>query len=98
MTTERINEISSYLAKDVEATKKLLDMDPADAAAKLVEEGFAVTADELIAYGDALKELGASKEGELDEADLENVAGGIAIPTLLLIGIVAGYAASKGKW
>ena len=98
MDNERINEISNFLAKDIEATKKLLDLDPEKAAEQITAQGFEVTATELVEYGEKLKELGAAKKDELDEADLENVAGGIAFSTLLLIGIVAGYAMSKGKW
>ena len=98
MTNSRINEISEFLAKDVEETKKLLDMDPYAAAVKLGEQGFEVSGDELIEYGEELKKIGSNVEGELGEGDLENVAGGIGFSTCLLIGIVAGYAMSKGKW
>ena len=99
MTSERINEISQYLAKDLEGTKALLDMDASDAAAKLSAGGFAVTAEELIGYGEEIKKIaGADENGELGENDLVNVAGGVATATLIIVGLVAGYAMAKGKW
>lgn len=98
MTKERIDAISEFLAKDLEGTKKLLDAEPDVAAAKMTAEGFAVTADELVEYGEEIKRLSAQSEGELAEGDLENVAGGIATATLIIIGLVAGYAMAKGKW
>ena len=98
MNNERINEISNFLAKDIEATKKLLDLDPEKAASEITTKGFEVTADELVEYGEKLKEMGGANKDELNETELENVAGGVAFSTLLLIGVVAGYAMSKGKW
>ena len=98
MTTERITEISEFLAKDLDGTKALLAMDPSDAAAKLSADGLDVSADELIAYGEEIKKIAGGQNGELTENDLENVAGGFATATLLLVGIVAGYAMAKGKW
>lgn len=99
MTIERVNEISTVLAQDVEVAKSLLEMSPEEAAAKLNADGFEVSADELIDYGEELKKMNANAgSGELNEKDLENASGGIAFSTALLIGVVAGYAMSQNKW
>lgn len=95
MTTERINEISNYLATDLTKTKELLVISPEEAASRLNAEGFSVSADELIAYGDILKES-AAKTGELAESDLEQVAGGVGPCFWILVGVVG--AALYAKW
>ena len=97
MTTERVNEISEFLAKDLGKAKELLALSPEEAAAKISAEGFAVTAADLIAYSDEVRSI-AVKEGELGEGDLENVAGGIAASTIILGGMVVGFLVGKGVW
>ena len=95
MTTERINAISEYLATDIEKTKALLAVSPEEAAEKLTAEGFTVSAEELVEYGETLKnQLG--KEGELHEDDLENVAGGVGPCFWILVGVVG--SALYAKW
>ena len=98
MTTERINEISEYLARDLEKAKSLLESTPEEAAENLRVEGFDVTAEELIAYSEELIKIANEKDGELNEDDLENVAGGIAGSTVILIGMVIGFCVGKGVW
>ncbi len=94
MTIERINEIANYLGADVEKAKAMMALSAEDAAAKLTAEGFTVTADELVALGEELKKQG-TKEGELDENDLENVAGGVGPCFWILVGVAVGYG---GYW
>ncbi len=95
MTIERMNEISEYLSADVQKTQALLALSPEEASVKLTDEGFAVTADELIEFG---QKLGAKppKEGELDESDLEEVAGGLGPCFWIIVGAV-GYEALR-RW
>lgn len=98
MTTERINAISDYLAKDLDGAKALLAMSPEEAAAKISENGFSVTSEELVEYGEAVKKIAAEKDGELVEGELENVAGGIAASTIILGSMVVGFLIGKGVW
>lgn len=96
MTNDRINEISEYLVKDTNAAKELMEMTPENAASKMIADGFEVTADELIEFGEELKKVNVNTEGELKENDLENVSGGLLASTVILGGIAIGYA--LGKW
>lgn len=84
MTEERLNEIAQAIGADEARAKALFELSPEAAAEKLTKEGFAVTADELIAFGKEAKKALSKVEGELGENDLENVAGGLKlwIPTI----------------
>ena len=97
MTKERINEISDFLAKDLGKARELLALSPEEAAAKISDDGFKVTPEELVEYGESLKTI-SLKEGELEEAALENVDGGIAAATIILGGMVVGFLVGKGVW
>lgn len=75
ITNERMNEIAEVIGSDEERAKTLFGMTPEEAAAELGKEGFTVTADELVDFGELVKSL-QGENGELDESCLENVAGG----------------------
>lgn len=78
MTEERMNQIvDAILAKGDEA-QALFDMEPEAAAKELTSGGFPVTADELVELGEAVNKakLSGNAEGELNESDLDDVAGG----------------------
>lgn len=78
MTEERMNQIvDAILAKGDEA-QLLFEMEPEAAAEKLANSGFPVTADELVELGEAVNKtkLSGNAEGELNEGDLDTVAGG----------------------
>ena len=97
MTIDRVNQISEFLAQDLQGTKALMEMEPAEAAEALAKKGFTVTGEELAEYGEELKKMGKTTEGELDEKDLENVSGGIAASTVILIGMAVGYIVGRGR-
>lgn len=97
MTIERINEISAVLAKDLQKAKDLMEMEPAEAANALAKDGLVVSPEELVEYGEELKKMSNKAEGELNENDLENVAGGIAGATVILIGMAIGYIIGRGR-
>ena len=97
MKIERINEISAFLANDLQNTKTLLEMEPAEAAKALAKGGLDVSPEELVEYGEELKKMSKETEGELDENDLENVAGGIAAATVILVGMAVGYIIGRGR-
>ena len=97
LSEKRIKEITEAIGTKQDRMVELVDMAPADAAAKLNSEGFQVTADELIEFADFAKK--SAESGELDEDALENVSGGIAGTTLFLIGTLGGLMlAKKGIW
>lgn len=80
MTNERIAKITEALGTDEQHIEALVRMTPEAAAAELMKEGFTVTAEELIDYGNAVKSM-VGENGEIDEAKLENVAGGCLVCT-----------------
>lgn len=88
ITKEKAIAISEFFNADEERAKKLFELEPADAAAKMTADGCAVTADELIEIQAEIKKM-ATTGTELDEAALENVSGGIA-PLIIGGGIVVG--------
>ena len=89
MTQERINAIAEVLNADEERAKKLIDMEPADAAEALKAEGYDFTADELIEFGEIVAK--ANQAGELDESKLDNVAGGVIAAGVAIAAGLAGY-------
>lgn len=95
MIKERIQAIAQILEKDDEQRKALLDMEPAVAAEELRKQGYDFTADELIEFGKLV--VSSTNEGELDEAQLENVAGGFTIVTLLGVSFGAKVVYDIGK-
>ncbi|MDR1642951.1 MAG: class IIb bacteriocin, lactobin A/cerein 7B family [Clostridiales bacterium] len=91
LTQKKTEDLSAILTADPERAKKLLDLEPADAIAELSALGSDVTLDELKEYGEALKS--ASSGDVLDDAALDEVAGGIAP---VLIGVLAGVSGVLG--
>lgn len=101
MSKERMEEISQALMDNQSEIQVLLAMSPEDASARLKTLGYNFTAEELIAYGDELQKMKdkvMSKDGELNEENLEEVAGG-GLVTVALFGVVVGYYIyTRGKW
>ena len=102
MTNERIEAITKALTADEAQISNLFAMEPAEAAAKLAENGYNFTADELAEYGkllDQAKKDAEGANGELDENALENVSGGaVGLVTVALAGVAVGYWAYGQKW
>lgn len=88
ITNEKATAIAAYFKADEARTKELFEMEPAEAAAKMTADGCEVTADELIELHSEIQKVAATGT-ELDEAALENVAGGIA-PLIIAGGIFLG--------
>ena len=78
------------LMKDKTFVEQVLGAETAEAAQELfASRGVDFTMEEIIQIGEGLK--AASLEGELDAADLDAVAGGIALETVAaVVSIVAG--------
>ena len=87
---ERVDEILAALGNDQLHIKALAEMSSEDASAQLKKEGFEVSADELIEFGEYFRALAEKHPGhaggsvELDENGLENVNGGAGIMLLML--------------
>lgn len=86
----RLEQIAQILAADEDYARELLSVSAEAAAAKLGEQGYDFTADELKAFAEKLAALSDTAERELDENALDDVTGGSALGRTLL------YLAFKG--
>ena len=88
LTQFKADQISEYLSKDIEHTKELLDMEPELVLNELKAAGIECELEELVENGDVLnKAVAMSQKNELNEEDLEQVAGGVAITAGLILGL-----------
>lgn len=93
MTDERRSQFAAAAFKDEETAKKFLAMAPLEVISALKAEGIDFTEAEVIEIGEELKaQAEAMKKDELNEADLDNVAGGkgefkYGVVTGVLVGI-----------
>lgn len=95
MTNERTQYIDNVLAQDPDKLKKLLEMSPEEASAVLHDEGIDITAEELVEF---LNNIMASlKDGELNENDLDTVAGGCGGCVKDIVGAIWGVL-SRHVW
>lgn len=93
MTKERSEEISNALLADKNHIRELFELDPEEAAKELAKKGYDFTGAELVEYGDLLTEAKQkldNSDGELNEGQLDDVAGGGLVTTALL-GVAVGY-------
>ena len=88
MKDERTLKFEEIL-KEEDFVRKLCDMeDPEDVQAAFAEKGVDFTIEEIVEIGNALSSI--ETEGEISEAELENVAGGV--PGLVLFTLAASAA------
>jgi lactobin A/cerein 7B family class IIb bacteriocin len=94
LTDERAKKLSDYLVSDVERAQRLVDL-PADEALVLINaEGNDFTIDEIKDFGLVMEHVSQSnKDEELNEEELEEVAGGIVITSAVLAAGVALFTA-----
>ena len=90
MTKERAEILTQYLTSDPDRAKDLLALEAQEALQKINAEGYDFTIDELNEYCKAFK--AAVTEGELNESELETVAGGLVLTTGMVIGLVGCFA------
>jgi len=77
LATERVEKLTKYLLED-ESRKALLDLSVDEALAKINADGIDFTAEELKEFAEDMQKVAAkSANGELDEASLEDVSGGV---------------------
>lgn len=99
MSMERKQQFYEVAFKDEETAKDLMAKTPEEVSAYMTEQGYTYSADEIRAYGAELKEkLDALKAGELDEAALDDVAGGkgeftagVALGMLIGVAFLGGW-------
>lgn len=90
MTKERAEILTQYLTSDPDRAKDLLALEAQEALQRINAEGYDFTIDELNEYCNAFK--AAVTEGELNESELETVAGGLVLTTGMVIGLVGCFA------
>jgi len=83
LNAENAKALAEYLVKDDAGEKKLADLSAEEAAKVITADGIEVTADELAEFVKAVKETANQQTGELDEASLDGVSGGISMDRLL---------------
>ena len=103
MTVERAEILTKYLTSDPDNAKDLLALEPQEALERINAEGYDFTIDELNEYCKAFK--AAVAEGELNEGQLESVAGGVVLTGLMVVGLLGCFAggaaigiAAGAKW
>lgn len=114
LTQEKADQITTFLSRNIEHTKELLEMAPETVLVEINSAGIECNLDELVEYGKVLNSaIELSQKDELTEQDLEQVSGGVVITAGLILGLagclVAGavvggtavyitYRAVKGGW
>lgn len=96
LSEARINKIVSAMGTDEAKVKELVEMTPEAAAAKFAAMGYDFSAEELVEFGNYL--AANVPNGEINENELDKVAGGIAAETLFVIGVIIGMTANKNNW
>lgn len=101
LTEGKARVISDYLAADKERAKRLLGLDPNEAAAEMVAAGCDVTVEELVAFGAAMAQT--IGKDELSDTDLETVSGGLGVIMTYVvacgIAVACGYGVGRlEKW
>ena len=78
MTEERMEDICKALLTMGDEAKALCEMEPEDAAKRMTENGFSVTAEELVELSEEANKMKQMENGhgELNENELDSVAGG----------------------
>ena len=92
----KINEIAAAMGTDEAKIKAYVEMTPEDAAAEFSKMGYDITANDLVEFGEYITNKAA--EGEINEADLDQVSGGSVTGAVFLIGVLVGMTAAKNGW
>lgn len=102
MNQEKIKKIAEILKEDLGQTKALLELSPSEAAEYFTNKGCDVTEQEMIELAEGIKKMAAhlNEDGELDEAALEEVAGGASVEATLYgtLGVTLVAAAATYGW
>ena len=102
LTSERTEMLGKYLQENVERAKTLVELEPAEALKKINADGYDFSIEEIIEFGENLRNASASDE--LTEENLSKVAGGVigaaaaaVYLTCVSIGVTLGLAAGDHK-
>jgi lipoate-protein ligase A len=97
LTNERADLLADYLTKDTAKAKELLELTPEEAMAKINEDGFDFSVDEIRDFGEQLQHIASvnSDSEELDAEKLDTVSGGAFI-TLTAAGLATVFATCCG--
>ena len=90
LTKERAEVLASYLTADKERAEELLKLSPEEAIQKINADGNNFTMEEVKEFGTTLASVAKkmSENSEMNENDLEEVAGGLTNNQLYAIGEV----------
>jgi len=80
LTQERANMITDFINSDEDRAVKLMELAPAEAVKQMNTFGKDFTVEEIVEYGELARAQGFGA-GEIDAAELDNVAGGCASAT-----------------
>ena len=90
LTNERAEVLAKYLTDKKDDGFAILDLEAAEAAAKINADGYDFTAEELKEFADLLQKSAAGDE--LDESSLDDVSGGLFVSTVAAAAVAAGFA------
>jgi len=82
ITKERIETLAKYLGENEERATLLTNMCAEEACLKINADGYDFTAEELSEFAQCVVDASNIKDGEIDEAELDNVSGGVAFAAL----------------
>lgn len=89
----RVNAIAAAMSADETKVAALLDMSPEAAAAEFKAQGYDFTAEELVAFAKYIQDNAGN--GEIDEDQLDQVAGGSVATAVFVGGVIVGMVLNK---
>lgn len=90
LTVERAEALTDFLKSDIARAEELFGKEPEEALKIINANGFDFSIDELNEYCAEFKAV--VSQGELDEDQLENVAGGIVLTAGMVWGLAGCFA------
>lgn len=95
ISKEKIEALAKYMGESEERAEMLMAMSADDACAKINADGYDFTAEELAEFSRGMLNVFGGEEGELDENQLDDVAGGGSIRDIYDIYVEHMYWAQK---
>ena len=83
ITNERAEILAKYLYENREKAENLMTMSAEEACAKINAEGYDFNVDELVDFAVIFNRHSATKQGELNVEELDDVNGGILVSTIV---------------
>lgn len=101
METNKYQDLINYLAADEARATVLLAMPAEEACAKMNADGLNMTPDDLNDFDEVMAKIAKTNAGsELNEDDLDSVAGGAGVTVAMVLSAMAtlGGAAAAIEW